>query len=149
MRHQNIIIRPGGPDDLPALRDIFLRSRQAAFRWEPSYSFDLGDFDSQTEGEFQLVACNQEVLVGFISVWEPDQFIHHLHVDPRFLRRGIGRALLFALPGWKINRYRLKCVSANERALAFYHSNHFIQVGEGRVNGNGQDYLLLESKGGG
>ncbi|MGY8706031.1 GNAT family N-acetyltransferase [Bradyrhizobium sp. 18BD] len=140
-----MIIRPAEPSDLPTLRDIFLRSRQAAFHWEPSYSFGLGDFDSQTEGEFQMVALNRELPVGFISVWEPDYFIHHLHVDPRFSRRGIGRALLFALPGWKINRYRLKCVSTNEKALAFYRANHFLQVGEGHAND--QDYLLLESLG--
>lgn len=142
-----MIIRPAELGDLPTLRDIFLKSRQAAFHWEPLHSFDLVDFDTQTEGEFQMVALDGDLPVGFISVWKPDSFIHHLHVDPRFSRRGIGRALLFALPGWKVKRYRLKCVSANENALAFYRANHFTQVGNGRASG--QDYLLLESVGDG
>ena len=138
-----MIIRPVEPNDLPALRDLFLKSRRAAFHWEPPSSFALSDFDSQTEGELQMVALDGERPVGFISVWEPDNFIHHLHVDPHLSRSGIGQALLSALPGWKVTRYRLKCVSTNEAALAFYRARRFTQVGEGRADD--QDYLLLES----
>lgn len=140
-----MMIRPAEPSDLPALRDIFLRSRRAAFHWAPPSSFELDDFDRETEGEFQIVAVDGEMAVGFISVWEPDNFIHHLHVDPRFPRRGIGHRLLLALPEWNTKRYRLKCVSSNAAALAFYRANQFIQVGEGRADD--QDYLLLESPG--
>lgn len=89
-----------------------------------------------------MAALDDRRLVGFISVWEPDDFIHHLHADPCFMRRGIGQALLSALPGWKTTRYRLKCVSANEAALAFYRAMGFTQIGEGRADG--QDYRLLE-----
>ncbi|MCM2396165.1 GNAT family N-acetyltransferase [Rhizobium sp. S95] len=138
-----MIIRPVEPRDLPALRELFRVSRHAAFHWETPSSYDLGDFDRETEGELQIVAIDGAEPLGFISVWEPDNFIHHLHVDPRQSRRGIGRALLSALPGWKVTRYRLKCVSANEAALAFYRSQGFIRVGEGQADG--QDYLLLES----
>ena len=138
-----MIIRHVEPLDLPALRDLFLRSRRAAFYWEPHSSFDLGDFDTQTDGEMQIVAHNGAQIVGFISIWMPNDFVHHLHVDPRFSRQGIGRALLSALPGWRVVRYRLKCVIKNEAALAFYLANGFIQVDQGRADND--DYLLLES----
>jgi hypothetical protein len=41
-----MIIRAVEPSDLPALRDLFLQSRRAAFFWEPSSSFALGDRNS-------------------------------------------------------------------------------------------------------
>jgi ribosomal protein S18 acetylase RimI-like enzyme len=138
-----MVIRAVEPSDLPALRNLFLRSRRTA--WEPSSSFALGDFDVQTKGELKIMALDGERAIGFISVWEPDNFIHHLHVDPHFSRRGIGRALLRALPRRGATRYRLKCVSANAAALAFYRANRFMQIGEGRADD--QDYLLLESSG--
>lgn len=136
-------IRPVVPGDLPALRELFLQSRLATFTWELSSSLALGDFDSQTTGEWQLVALDGGRPVGFISVWEPTHFIHHLHVHPQFARRGIGQALLRALPGWSTTRYQLKCVRLNATAIAFYHANQFAQVGAG--NDGAQDYLLLEA----
>ncbi|PJI55810.1 GNAT family N-acetyltransferase [Methylobacterium radiotolerans] len=142
-RYRAMVTRHAEPSDLPALRVLFLRSRRAAFYWQPPDSFELEDFDEQTEGEVKIVALYGVRPVGFISVWEPDDFIHHLHVEPRLSRHGVGRALLSALPGWGAVRYRLKCVSQNKIALAFYLANNFTQIGEGHADN--QDYLLLES----
>lgn len=139
-----MIIRQTVPQDLPALRDLFMQSRRTAFVWEPSSAQALDDFDSQTEGEMQLIALEGGTVAGFVSVWEADDFIHHLHVHPGFWRRGIGQALLRALPGWETRPYRLKCVSRNTAALAFYAANGFIPIGQGRADG--QDYILLESR---
>ena len=92
-----------------------------------------------------MIALGGERPVGFVSVSEPDDFIHHLHVDPKFLRHGIGRALLRALPGWPTTRFRLKCLSLNTAALAFYRAPGFAQVGAGRAED--QDYMVLEFAG--
>ncbi|MDR6759457.1 ribosomal protein S18 acetylase RimI-like enzyme [Mycoplana sp. BE70] len=141
-----MLIRPSTPIDMPALRELFLQSRQAAFNWELASARTLLDFDSETEGERQMVALDGKRLIGFISIWEADDFIHHLHVHPQFLRRGIGRALLHALPGWYTKPYRLKCVSLNNAALAFYRNNGFRPVGSGVADN--YEYVLLESGGG-
>ncbi|WP_081584748.1 GNAT family N-acetyltransferase [Herbaspirillum rubrisubalbicans] len=138
-------IRPSEPRDLPFLRDLFLRSRRATFHWTSPSFFSLADFDMETEGEQHLVALYNEQPVGFVSVWQPSNFIHHLHVDPNYLRRGIGKALLSALPGWKRSCYQLKCVSANSGALVFYLAHGFTKVGEGYADH--QHYQLLESSG--
>lgn len=114
-----MIIRQTVPEDLPGLRDLFMQSRRTAFVWEPSSAQALDDFDSQTEGEMQMIALEGGTVAGFVSVWEADDFIHHLHVHPAFLRRGIGQVLLRALPDWPARPYRLKCVSRNTAALAF------------------------------
>lgn len=139
-----MIIRPVQPGDLPALRDLFLQSRQMFTQGVPT-SPSLNDFDSQTAGEWQMVALEGDRLAGFISVWEPGDFIHHLYVLPQFGRRGVGQALLRALPSWPTRRYRLMCPSLNAAALAFCHANRFTRVGDRRADD--QDYLLLESCG--
>ncbi|WP_343616169.1 GNAT family N-acetyltransferase [Novosphingobium sp.] len=139
-----MIIRQTVPEDLPGLRDLFMQSRRTAFVWEPSSAQALDDFDSQTEGEMQMIALEGGTVAGFVSVWEADDFIHHLHVHPAFLRRGIGQVLLRALPDWPARPYRLKCVSRNTAALAFYAANGFMPIGQGRADG--QDYILLESR---
>jgi GNAT superfamily N-acetyltransferase len=66
-------------------------------------------------------------------------------VERTHFRRGIGRALLFALPGWPTTRYWLKCLFANKPALAFYYACGFIESGAGTADDG--DYLLLESRG--
>ncbi|WP_080417206.1 GNAT family N-acetyltransferase [Burkholderia ubonensis] len=102
-----IAVRDAVAGDVPALRELFLRSRRETFVWQPGDALQLADFDAQTEGERLLVAEDDSgQLAGFVSVWEPDHFIHHLYVHRPCHRRGIGRALLRALLGWPTTRYR-------------------------------------------
>ncbi|KAF1008266.1 MAG: hypothetical protein GAK28_01246 [Luteibacter sp.] len=138
-----ITIRVATARDLPALRELFLRSRRDTFTWQPCHLFQLADFDVQTEGERILIAEEGMRLAGFVSVWEPDAFIHHLYVDGAFLRRGIARQLLNALPDWPLTRYRLKCLVRNLGALRFYEATGFVEVGRGTSDDG--DFLLLES----
>ncbi len=65
--------------DRNALRKIYLHSRKHAFDWMDSSLYKEDDFDRDTEGEKIWVATNGSKPVGFISVWEPDNFIHHLY----------------------------------------------------------------------
>ncbi|MDF9620146.1 GNAT family N-acetyltransferase [Pseudomonas entomophila] len=125
------------------MRELFLHSRQVTFTWQQSEQFQLMDFDAQTEGEQILLAEIDGLCVGFISVWVPDHFIHHLYIAASHARQGIGRALLAALPGWPGTCYRLKCLVRNEGALAFYDACGFTEVDAG--TGEEGDYLLLQS----
>lgn len=141
-----IIVRPAIAEDLPALRVLFLKSRRETFVWQPPDVFQLVDFDTQTQDELLLVAEDSSGrLSGFISIWEPDGFIHHLHVDRQCFRGGVGRALLRVLPGWPETRYRLKCLRLNEVALAFYRKCGFVKIDSGMSDEG--EYLLLESGG--
>jgi len=135
-------VRPFVASDGPALRELFIRSRTSAFPWRPIDAFRLGDFDEQTKDEFILVAERDGIAVGFLSLWQPDEFIHHLFVDPAWMRCGVGSVLLHALPGWPTTRYRLKCLSRNVSALAFYSHHGFIEIGSGV--GEDGDYRLME-----
>ena len=138
-----IMVREAHAQDLPLLRELFLASRQRTFTWLAVETFQLADFDTLTRGEKLLVAdTDGSGIAGFISVWEPNHFIHHLHVDAKHQGRGVGPALLSALPGRPNQPYQLKCLQRNERALAFYLRHGFVRIGSGTAEDG--EYVLLE-----
>ncbi len=106
--------------DRPRLAEIFLIARRHAFPWIDAETFRLSDFKRETEGETILLAEDDQVILGFASVWEPDAFLHHLYVDPPAHRRGIGRRLLLEMGRFCGRPLELKCQTNNHRAIAFY-----------------------------
>lgn len=127
--------------DLDALRELFLKVRQSTFVWADRTTFDLPDFDVQTKGEYILTALHQEKVIGFISVWMRDNFIHHLYIDPAFHKRGIGKMLLKAAMEQTKLPVTLKCLERNAEAVAFYEKIGFTEKGRGD-NENGP-YILF------
>jgi ribosomal protein S18 acetylase RimI-like enzyme len=129
-------------DDLNSLRELFLKVRQSTFVWKDPESFDLFDFDTQTSGEYILTAFYQEKIVGFISIWLPDNFIHHLFIDEKFQKIGIGKELLKAAIDKTGFPIKLKCLEKNTQAVAFYKKTGFIEKNKGGV---GEDsYIAFE-----
>lgn len=126
------IIRNSIDADRDALADIYLAGRRDTFHWLVPTSFRHGDFASQTKDELIMIAETPEAEVaGFISLWEPDGFIHMLYIHLKWQGRGAGTALLRALPDWLNNTYRLKCLVQNERAKGFYLKHGFEVTGTG------------------
>lgn len=144
-----IRIRLAETTDLADLAEIFLTTRLQAFHWCDPSSFRLQDFAIQTEGEIIHVAEDPRSgkLLGFISVWSKEHFIHHLYVVPDRQRDGTGSALLHSLRSWLPVPYRLKCLRDNHAALAFYRKHGWIELNRGS-DALG-DYLLMEYDGGG
>ncbi|WP_315968932.1 GNAT family N-acetyltransferase [Enterococcus massiliensis] len=118
-----IFIRPSIPTDKPLLQKIFYDSRKAAFFWEDSAKYQLTDFDQSTQEELVLVAQDQEKICGFISLYLPENFIHNFFVAPEATGQHIGKQLLTAGLARLERPARLKCVSKNQLALAFYLKN--------------------------
>ena len=137
-------VRPASPADHPALAQIFLQVRRTTFTWQDPGSFRLEDFASATEGEAIHVAENPGgVIAGFISVWEPEKFVHHLFVADGHRGRGVGPALLEGLSRRHAGPFRLKCVAENAAALAFYRRQGWTVIGEGEADEG--LYFLMES----
>ena len=137
-------IRPATHDDRPALRELFLQARKATFTWLAADTFQLDDYDGQTRGERVLLAEDTDGrIAGFVALWEPERFVHHLYLAADQQRKGIGRALLQAL-GWPELPLQLKCLCRNEAALAFYSRLGFAGIGRGQ--GADGEYLLLASR---
>ena len=111
-------------DYLESVRKLYLESRIATFTWLDSSNFELTDFDRDTEGEQIWLAMVSDQVVGFISIWQAEHFIHHLFVSPSCLRSGIGASLL-AISKQHYPALTLKCLVANQNAVDFYCSQGF------------------------
>jgi GNAT superfamily N-acetyltransferase len=137
-----VAVRPALPADREALSSLYQRCRMLA-EWMPAFERARGDFDRDTNGETLFVAVGEGGdLDGFVAVWEPDSFIHHLYVRPEARRQGVASALLDALAGHFALPWRLKCVRLNTVALDFYSRRGWQEVGAGKgVQGH---YAVLE-----
>lgn len=129
-------------DYLEVLRKLYLESRIATFTWLENSNFKLKDFDHDSEGEQIWIAIELGEVVGFISIWEPDSFIHHLFVSPNCLRCGVGSKLL-DISKQNYSELSLKCSVANENALGFYYSKGFRIAST--VDGGVDSYHLMKS----
>ena len=136
-------IVPATAADHPALNRIYRDVRRRDFHWLAPERIGENDFNRDTAGEVIHVAREGDVLLGFISVWTADSFIHHLYVDTAQQARGVGSRLLDFARATYPGPLRLKCVAQNERARRFYAQHGWRVVGSGlSEDGN---YLLLES----
>jgi GNAT superfamily N-acetyltransferase len=107
--------------DLLKCRQIYAIVRADTFSWISPKRFKESDFASDIVGETLLVADDAaNGIVGFIGIWMPENFIHHLYVLPAFHRVGIGRALLETALGIISRPAKLKCQMANQNACQFY-----------------------------
>ena len=128
--------------DLVELRILFLEVRRKTFLWTDISTLALLDFDEETEGEYILVARADNKIVGFISVWLADNFIHHLYVDIDYHNLGIGTKLLNRVIekiGFPVG---LKCIEKNKSAIEFYLKRGFTEKGKGLSED--EVYILLE-----
>ena len=131
--------------DKNALCELFLQERRILFHWVDASVFHLSDFDSETKGEYILVARSNGSIAGFISIWLKDNFIHHLYIAKKFQNQGIGTKLLRVFLETSSIPVQLKCLQQNKQAISFYKKNGFIEKETGS-SGN-EAYLLLEHPG--
>lgn len=113
-------VRDYQASDQSELARIYLECRQATFHWIAKGVYQHDDFSKDIEGEKLRVAHIGSVVVGFVSVWEPEPFIHHLYIDPSHQDNGVGELLMKDALSWMGRPARLKCVVRNLRACAFY-----------------------------
>ncbi|WP_417735119.1 GNAT family N-acetyltransferase [Rosistilla oblonga] len=136
-------IRRATPADTIDAGRIF-RDVVSSAHWLPVASRLQTDFAAASEGEDVFVCCDAEnVVQGFVAVWRPEAFIHHLYVDSRFRNQGVGTLLLDSLDSWLPRPWTLKCANANHAAMAFYLSRGWRLIAEGE-NEHGS-YSVLES----
>ncbi len=124
------------------MRQIYLESRRQQFHWANPDEMALQDFDRDTEEEHILVAEQAGHILGFVSLYVPENFIHLLFVHPDHFGKGAGTRLLAAAALEMNTPLRLKCVSENIRALAFYERNGWKKVIEEEKNG--EKYWVME-----
>ncbi|MCD9020413.1 GNAT family N-acetyltransferase [Cohnella silvisoli] len=127
--------------DYDSLREIYFKSRAINFTWLDKSNLKIEDFDRDTKDESILVAARQDQILGFISMWVPDRFVHHLFVHPDFVGQQVGKELLQAATDKWGTPMTLKCMRDNAKALNFYASQGW-QVKEEGVSPDGPYYLM-------
>ena len=108
-------------DDRAELRQLYSDVRNETFHRienQSKYTFDL-----DTKGEEIIVARMEGKVAGFISVWLPDNFIHHLYIRKEYRRNGLGRLLINRVRTKTKRPLTLKCLVDNINAVKFYERN--------------------------
>ncbi|MDP7980205.1 GNAT family N-acetyltransferase [Bacillus sp. WLY-B-L8] len=128
--------------DYPALRLIYLESRRKNFHWADIEEMTLEDFDKDTVEEYIILVEENNHILGFVSLYLPENFIHNLFVHPDYSGKGVGGELLNASIEKMNKPLRLKCVSENEKAMKFYETKGWKKVVE--EGGPGEKYWVME-----
>jgi len=110
-------------EDRVILRHLYAEVKAETFHKLGKQNVDSNDFDEDTKGESVLVAKIDGNIAGFISVWLPDNFIHHLYVRKQDQRKGIGSELIESVKAQVNGTLTLKCVEDNVAAVQFYETN--------------------------
>ncbi|MGM0168584.1 hypothetical protein IGI39_004339 [Enterococcus sp. AZ135] len=120
--------------DKPRLQQLYLESRRATFYWDDPELMHIEDFDHDTEDERIFVAEAQQTIIGFISLYVPDNFIHCLFVDDDYKGNGAGHRLLKEAKRQLQLPMTLKCLSRNKPALAFYEKEGWQKLHEVKIH---------------
>ena len=106
--------------DIAAAAALYERSGTAAFTWRPSGHFKAEDFIRFAQDEEVWLAFMAEALVGVVSVFVADSFVHCLYIDTDAQRLGVGRALAARVRKVTARPLTLKLDTPNQDAIAFY-----------------------------
>jgi len=140
----NILVLEAKQSNYEELREIFFAVRRDTFHWIEPKELKLLDFDESTKDELILVAFIKNKVVGFVSIWVPDKFIHNLFVLQDFQGKGVGTALVneaikrVGLP------LTLKCVKSNTKAFNYYTSHNW-KIEKEEMGNEGSYYLMRYS----
>ncbi len=121
-------IRPLSQSDVPALAQLFHRSRGTLTFLPPNHSVDsyASFLGNHVVGHMEVFGIEkQDRLAGFIAL-APD-WIEHLYLDPDFFGRGIGTELV-VYAKTRQDKYLLWCFQENTRALGFYEKHGFSEL---------------------
>ncbi len=133
------------PDHLYALRKLYLDVRRQTFTWLDTHQYQLSDFDRDTLDEQIYVALWHGQVVGFISIWQPDHFIHHLYVDSQYHHLGLGKNLL-AKARSEHATLSLKCMTQNVKAARFYAAQGFKIISHHQSDEGGYQLMRYGAK---
>jgi len=136
------MIRDINEKDIDTLSDVYYQTRLQVFDWMESDDIHITDFVTDTAEEKIWVAEVNGTVVGFISAYVPENFIHHLYILPKFSGINLGSQLLQTCLNHLGRPATLKCISANTKALHFYQSRGWQTKSIGISNGN--EYQLMQ-----
>ena len=137
-------VRPYAAADHEACAALFSQVMHETFPEDDPAIYAADSFTDLTAGEEIWVAEAGAQIVGLISFWPAEPFVHLLLILPRWRRRGIGSALIQAATGNVAGAVELKCRVENEGAQRFYTALGWKDVG--RTSDGGASYIRYRLK---
>ena len=116
-----------------------------AVRLQLPFLAEISDFEKALNGEIVYEVFIDNKLIAFISLWEPDNFIHYLFVHPNFQGMGIGEQMINHIIKTHRMPIGLKCLSKNIIAVRFYEKNGFYEKYRGTSEDGEYIYFELSS----
>ena len=125
----DLTLRPAGPEDLPAVAEVYLAARHAA-AMPPSVHPDdevrswVRSWDLSTREVW--LAESDGSLAGFANLTRT--WLDGLYVAPHAQRRGVGGALVDLAKSVRPQGFGLWVFETNEPARAFYRRHGFVEL---------------------
>lgn len=130
-----IAIRSYCSDDEGDCSGLFEVVQREIFPNDDPAKFTRTRFSTDTAGEEIWVAKADRRVIGFVTLWRPDPFIHYLLVHRDWRGRGIGVRLLETVLAAVDRSVDLKCRTDNTAARRFYLRNDWSEAGAGFQDG--------------
>ncbi len=134
----DVAIRRAGPEDGPALGDVWLASWRATFDFPPSHpdaSVRTWLATEMLPSRETWVAADPDGRVIALMALSEDM-VDHLYVAPDWIGRGIGGRLIDLAKARRPEGVDLFCFAVNARARSFYEHRGFVAVATGDGSGN-------------
>jgi ribosomal protein S18 acetylase RimI-like enzyme len=121
-------LRKPNMEDIDALEELFQLTRQHTFTLRPAEEFKIGDYAKSTQEDEVWLAEETGVIIGFVSIYTSDNFIHNLFVHPKSQGKGIGKQLLQVAEENLDRPMTLKAAMDNPKSFSFYEKYGWHQV---------------------
>ena len=117
----NVIhIRKPTESDSSELEVLFQTTRQHTFVGRPKDEFQIGDYQKSTSEDDVWIAEQKGIIVGFVSIYPLENFLHNLCIHPKYQQKGIGSRLLKIAEEHLLRPMTLKIAMDNLKVCGFY-----------------------------
>ncbi len=139
-----MIIRKATEFDESQLADLFFVTRKATFLNRSHDLIQRSDYLESTAEEDVWVAEVESLIVGFVSTYPKNNFIHNLFVHPIHQKKGVGSALLTFAENTLSKPMTLKIAMDNLSVCDFYEKHDWYKISE-HINEE-EPYVLYVKK---